>query len=110
MTKIDFLKTLQSPDYDLLESIILNTSFARKSRTYVIFREGGGPQLVEFFFEHGAPNSEEFNVSRQTVRNWATRKMRGVSMTGTVLRRYFDSTGWKQGRHWKSLAVIVTHL
>ena len=37
--------------------------------------EGGGPQLVEFYFEHGAPNSEEFNVSRQTVRNWARRKM-----------------------------------
>ena len=71
--------------------------------------EGGGPQVLEFYFEHGAPNLEEFNVSRQTVRNWATRKMRGVSMTGTVLRRYFDSTGWKQGRHWKSLAVISIH-
>ena len=53
---------------------------------------------MEFNFEHGAPKSEEFNVSRQTVRNWQRRKMRGVSVMGTVLKRYFDSAGWKQGR------------
>ena len=112
MTKIDFLKTLQSPDYDLLESSSMY-SFLHENQGHMwssVDGEGGGPQVLEFSFENGAPNLEEFNVSRQTVRNWARQKMMGVSITGTVLKRYFDSAGWKQGRHWKSLAVIVTHL